>query len=126
MRMLRWLCGVAKLDKINNDRIRWTTKGEIAKKVRERRLRLYGRVMRIEEHYVGRRTMKRNYRGQGMKTYLFAYLLYLLTLLFDCQSMIMFLTDGHGERYGTVSERQAIGGCHVGVDQDDKTQFIAA
>ena len=51
MRMLRWMCGVAKLDKIRNKRIRGTTKvGEITKKVQERRLKWYGHVMRKEEH----------------------------------------------------------------------------
>ena len=43
MRMLRWMCGVTKLDKIRNERIRGTTKvGEIIKKVQERRLKWYG------------------------------------------------------------------------------------
>ena len=47
MRMLRWMCGVTKLDKIRNERIRGTTKvGEITKKVQERRLKWYGYVMR--------------------------------------------------------------------------------
>ena len=42
MRMLRWMCGVTKLDKIRNERIRGTTKvGEITKKVHERRLKWY-------------------------------------------------------------------------------------
>ena len=40
MRLLRWMCGVTKLDKIRNERIRGTTKvGEITKKVQERRLK---------------------------------------------------------------------------------------
>ena len=40
MRMLRCMCGVTKLDKIRNERIRETTKvGEITKKVQERRLK---------------------------------------------------------------------------------------
>ena len=54
MRMLRWMCGVTKMDKIRNERIRGTRKvGEITKKVQERRLKWYGHVMRREEHYVG-------------------------------------------------------------------------
>ena len=58
MRMLRWMCGVTKLDKIRNERIRGTTKvEEITKKVQERRLKWQGHVMRREEDYVGRRAM---------------------------------------------------------------------
>ena len=39
-RMPRWMCGVTKLDKIRNERIRGTTRvGEITKKVQERRLK---------------------------------------------------------------------------------------
>ena len=53
MRMLRWMFGVMKLDKIRNEIIRGTTKvREITKKVQERRLKWYGHVMRREEHYV--------------------------------------------------------------------------
>ena len=44
------MCGVTKLDKIRNERIRGTTKvGEITKKVQERRLKWHGHVMRREE-----------------------------------------------------------------------------
>ena len=51
MSMLRWMCGVTKLDKIRNERIRRATKvGEITKKVQERRLKWYGHVMRREAH----------------------------------------------------------------------------
>ena len=65
MRMLRWMCGVTKLDKIRNERIRGTTKvGEITKKVQERRLKWYVRVMRREEHYVGRRAMVMKVQGR--------------------------------------------------------------
>ena len=40
MRMLRWMCGVTKLDKIRNEQIRGTTKvEEIAKKVQDRKLK---------------------------------------------------------------------------------------
>ena len=77
MRMLRWMCGVTKLDKIRNERIRGTTKvGEITTKVQERRLKWYGHVMRTEEHYVGRRatmTMKvqgRRKRGRPKRRWL--------------------------------------------------------
>ena len=56
MRMLRWMCGVMKLDKIiKNERLAATTKvGVIANKVglQERRLKWYGHVMRREEHCV--------------------------------------------------------------------------
>ena len=65
MRMLRWMCGVTKLDKIRNERIRGTTKvGEITKKVQERRLKWYGHVMRREEYYVGRRAMEMKVQGR--------------------------------------------------------------
>ena len=68
MRMLRWMCGVTKLDKIRNDRMRGTTKvGEITKKVQERRLMWYGNVMIKEEHYVGRRAMVMKVQGRRMR-----------------------------------------------------------
>ena len=43
-----------------------TTKvGELSKKVQERRLKLYGNVMRREEHYsVGRRAMEMKVQGR--------------------------------------------------------------
>ena len=50
MRMLRWMCGATKLDEINNERIRGTTKvEEISNKVQESRLKWYGHVLRREE-----------------------------------------------------------------------------
>ena len=76
MRMLQWMCGVTKLDKIRNERIRRTTKvGEITKKVQERMLKWYGHVMRREEHYVGRRAMEmkvqwRRKRGRPKRRWL--------------------------------------------------------
>ena len=58
MRMLRWMSGVTKLDRIRNERIRGTTKvGEISKKVQESRLKWYGHVSRREDEYVGKRVM---------------------------------------------------------------------
>ena len=39
MKMLRWMCGVTRLDKIRNEKIRGSTKvGDISKKVQERRM----------------------------------------------------------------------------------------
>ena len=47
MRMLRWMCGGTKLDKIRNERIIGTPKvGEITKKVQERRIKRCGHVMK--------------------------------------------------------------------------------
>ena len=58
MRMLRWMSGVTKMDRIRNERIRGTTKvGEISKKVQESRLKWYGHVLRREDEYVGKRVM---------------------------------------------------------------------
>ena len=66
MRMVRWMCGVTKLDKIRNERIKATTKvEEIAKKkVQERMLKWYGNVMRTQEDYVGRRVMEMKVQGR--------------------------------------------------------------
>ena len=53
MKMLRWRWGVTRLDKIRNERIRGSTEvGEISKKVKERRIRWYGYVMRRDGEYV--------------------------------------------------------------------------
>ena len=60
MKVLRWMCGVTKINRIWNDRIRGTTKvGEITKKVQERR-----HVMRRDEEYVGKRVMRMNVEGR--------------------------------------------------------------
>ena len=57
-RMLRWMSGVTKLDRIWNERIRGTTKvEEISKKVQESRLKWYGHVLRREDECVGKRVM---------------------------------------------------------------------
>ena len=50
IRMLRWMCGVTKLDRIRNERIRGATKvGETSKKVQESRLKWNGHVLRRED-----------------------------------------------------------------------------
>ena len=47
VRMLRWMSGVTKMDRIRNERIRGTTMvGEISKKVQESRLKWCGHVLR--------------------------------------------------------------------------------
>ncbi len=65
--MLRWTCGVTKLAKIRNERIRGVVKvTDISKKVNERRLQWYDHVMRKDEEYVGRRMM--GLEVQGMRS----------------------------------------------------------
>ena len=65
MRMLRWMSGVTKLDRIRNERIRGTTKvGEISKKVQEIRLKWYGHILRREDEYVGKRVMAMEVPGK--------------------------------------------------------------
>ena len=68
MKMLRWMCGVTRLDKIRNEKIRGSPKvGEISKKVQERRMRWYGHVMRRDEEYVGKRVMGIEVQGRPKK-----------------------------------------------------------
>ena len=77
MRMLRWMSGVTKMDRIRNERIRGTTKvGEISKKVQESRLKWYGHVLRREDECVGKRVMamevpgKKRRRGRPKRRWL--------------------------------------------------------
>ena len=65
MRMLRWMCGVTREDRIRNDYIRGTTKVlEVSKKVEEGRLRWYGHIRRREEDHVGKQTMEMTVQGR--------------------------------------------------------------
>ena len=65
IRMLRWMSGVTKLDRIRNERIRGTTKvGEISKKVPESRLKWCGHVLRRKDEYVGKRVMAMEVPGK--------------------------------------------------------------
>ena len=58
------MCGVTKLDKIRNERIRGNESEGIGKKVQERRMKWYGHVMRREKHYVERRAMEMKEQGR--------------------------------------------------------------
>ncbi|KAI5728881.1 hypothetical protein M8J77_001642 [Diaphorina citri] len=65
MRMLRWMCGVTRMDRIRNTRIRGSVKvTEISKKVQERRLQWFGHVERREEAYVGKRVRRMEVSGK--------------------------------------------------------------
>ena len=58
MKMLIWMSGVTRRDRIPNTRIRETVKvAELSKKVQEARLRWYGHVLRRDEEVVERRMM---------------------------------------------------------------------
>ena len=66
MRMLRWMCGVTRKDKIRNEHIRGTTKvAQASRKITERRLKWYGHVMRMEEDHVVKRVMAKAIPGKG-------------------------------------------------------------
>ena len=66
MRMLRWMCGVTRKDKIRNEHIRGTTKVvHESRKITERRLKWYGHDMRMEEDHVVRRGMTKAIPGKG-------------------------------------------------------------
>ena len=65
MRMLRWMCGVTRKDKIRNEHIRGTTKvAQSSRKITERRLKWYGHVMRMEEDHLVKRVMTKAIPGK--------------------------------------------------------------
>ena len=58
MRMLRWMCGVTKKDKIRNEHVRGSVKvSTVKKKITEKRLKWYGVVKRRDEGFVLRRML---------------------------------------------------------------------
>ena len=65
MKMLKFVMGVTRKDKIRNEYIRGTAKVEqLGMKMREGRLRWYGHVMRRYQEYVGRRVMEMELPGK--------------------------------------------------------------
>jgi hypothetical protein len=64
MRMLRWMCGVTRVDRIRNEYVRGSLKvAPIAEKLRANRLRWYGHVMRRDDSHVTRRVLSMNVEG---------------------------------------------------------------
>ncbi|XP_068207734.1 uncharacterized protein [Palaemon carinicauda] len=64
MKRLRWICGVTRRDKIRNEVI-IGTKGveKLSDKIQESRLRRYGRVIKRDEPFIGRRVMEIEVKG---------------------------------------------------------------
>ena len=66
MRMLRWMCGVTRKDKIRNEHIRGTTRmAQASKKITERRLNWYGHVMRRDGEHILRKVLRADIPGKG-------------------------------------------------------------
>ena len=66
MRMQRWMYGVTRRDKIRNEHIRGTTRVvQACKKIPEKRLKLYGHVMRMKEEHVVRRMVDVDIHTRG-------------------------------------------------------------
>ena len=65
MRMLRWMCGVTRKDKIRNEHIRGTTRvAQASKKITERRLNWYGHVMRRDGEHILRKVLTADIPGK--------------------------------------------------------------
>ena len=68
MRMLRWMCGVTRMDKVRNEYLRGSLKvAHVTEKLRGRRLRWYGHVMRRDESYVTKRMLNCKIDGYKCK-----------------------------------------------------------
>ena len=69
MRMLRWMCGVTRMDKVRNEYIRGSLKvAPVTEKMKGNRLAWYGHVMRRDDTHVTKRVMGMNvdgWRGRG-------------------------------------------------------------
>ncbi|XP_068219783.1 uncharacterized protein [Palaemon carinicauda] len=68
MRMLRWMCGVTRGEKIRKKVIRDTTGvRKLSDKIQESRLRWYGHIMRRNEQYIGRKVMAMEAQGTSRR-----------------------------------------------------------
>ena len=64
LKMVRWALGVTGKGKISNEYVRGTPKNaKLRDKLRDAKLRWYGRVKRGEEGYVGKKMMKMTVPG---------------------------------------------------------------
>ena len=65
MKMLRWMCGVTRMDRVKNEHVRGSVKvSEVSRKVQEARLRWYGHlVRRNDEQHVAREVMEMEVDG---------------------------------------------------------------
>jgi hypothetical protein len=64
MRMLRWMSGVTRMDRIRNEYIRGSLKvAPVSDKMRSNRLAWYGHVMRKDESHITKRVMTMNVDG---------------------------------------------------------------
>ncbi len=63
-RMLRWMCGVTRKDKIRNEHIQITRVAQASKKTTERRLNWYGHVMRRDGEYILRKVLRADIPGK--------------------------------------------------------------
>ena len=65
MKMLRWMCGWTRRDKIRNEKVRKVLGvTPIEDKMRENRMRWYGHVQRREESHITRRVHRINVEGK--------------------------------------------------------------
>ena len=65
LRMLRFVMGMTRLDRIRNEHIRGTAHVEsLGMKLREMRLRWYGHILRRDAEHVGRRMLRMELPGK--------------------------------------------------------------
>ena len=68
MRMLRWMCGVTRKDKIRNEHIQITRVAQASKKTTERRLNWCRHMMRRDEEQILRKVLRMDIPGKRKRT----------------------------------------------------------